>query len=138
MPEAIHDVHHPEVDTPIDDENFEHATGLAGENDDADAPDAVDLDEAPIDPKPAAAMCRYIRPPGAARIGLTTCAAAAPRTRASACRASIAAEPNRMHADRACTPARSGLDWRRTSPRAHALCAGPPRPRWANLKPPAQ
>ncbi|CAJ0712860.1 hypothetical protein P3T32_001696 [Ralstonia sp. GP73] len=52
MPDAIRDVHDPEVDTPIDDENFEHATGLAGENDDADAPDAVELDEAPIDPQP--------------------------------------------------------------------------------------
>ncbi|MCT7314379.1 hypothetical protein N5I87_00065 [Ralstonia sp. CHL-2022] len=52
MPDAIHDIHHPDVDTPIDDENFERATGLAGENDDADAPDAIDLDEAPIDPQP--------------------------------------------------------------------------------------
>ncbi|CAM2292593.1 Chemotaxis protein [Ralstonia mannitolilytica] len=52
MPDTVRDVRDPGVETLLDDEAFEHATGLAGENDDADAPDAVDLDEAPIEPQP--------------------------------------------------------------------------------------
>ncbi|WP_439890246.1 hypothetical protein ACS7SF_13425 [Ralstonia sp. 25C] len=54
MPDAVHDLNDPNAESPIDDAQFEHATELAGENDDADAPDAVDLDDTPIDHQPGA------------------------------------------------------------------------------------